>query len=458
MCHNVLNKFLELISEEIEMKFGLHFSQNRFKDLKRCLISAANLKDIDLDLYIELFLSKQLSDEDYKDLANCLTIGETYFFRDKKMFDVLRKTVIPNIIDSKRESKTITFWSSGCSTGEEAYSIAILMKELMLDFNKWNINIIGTDINLNSLSKAKEAIYGEWSFRETDVSFKNKYFDIIKSNRYKLKDEIKKCVKFNYLNLADEMYTIDNKLIKEVDIILCRNVLMYFSEEQAKKIVNRYYKVLSSKGWLVVAPSEGLFMNKTQFITTNIDKTFFYGKSEVKKQDKPYLDSEIPNKIKTIKKEETYKPLKKISEKNIEPKRIEFKVDYEEQCRLKANEGELEKALLLCKEAINQNRVNPIYYHLLASIEQELGNIKSATDALKKAIYLDPNFVMAYFDLGNLFLKLGKNKEALRNFQNVNNLLDGLQDEQNIPNTESITAGMLKHFVKNILKEKDIHL
>lgn len=221
MCHNVLNKFLELISEEIEMKFGLHFSQNRFKDLKRCLISAANLKDIDLDLYIELFLSKQLSDEDYKDLANCLTIGETYFFRDKKMFDVLRKTVIPNIIDSKRESKTITFWSSGCSTGEEAYSIAILMKELMLDFNKWNINIIGTDINLNSLSKAKEAIYGEWSFRETDVSFKNKYFDIIKSNRYKLKDEIKKCVKFNYLNLADEMYTIDNKLIKEVDIILC---------------------------------------------------------------------------------------------------------------------------------------------------------------------------------------------------------------------------------------------
>lgn len=233
---------------------------------------------------------------------------------------------------------------------------------------------------------------------------------------------------------------------------------MYFSEEQAKKIVNRYYKALSSKGWLVVAPSEGLFMNKTQFITTNIDKTFFYGKSEVKKQDKPYLDSEIPNKIKTIKKEETYKPLKKISEKNIEPKRIEFKVDYEEQCRLKANEGELEKALLLCKEAINQNRVNPIYYHLLASIEQELGNIKSATDALKKAIYLDPNFVMAYFDLGNLFLKLGKNKEALRNFQNVNNLLDGLQDEQNIPNTESITAGMLKHFVKNILKEKDIHL
>ena len=457
MCHNVSNKFLELVSEEIEAKFGLHFSENRFKDLKKCLINAANLKDIDLNLYIELFLSKQLSIEDYKELANCLTIGETYFFRDKKLFDVLRKNIIPNIIDSKRLNKTIAFWSSGCSTGEEAYSIAILMKELLVDFNQWNIKILATDINLNSLSKAKEAIYGEWSFRETDISFKNKYFDMIEPNRYKLKEEIKKCVEFSYLNLADEIYTIDNNFIKDVDIIFCRNVLMYFSEEQAKKIVNRYYRILNNKGWLIVAPSESLFLNKTEFIPTNINKTFLYGKNQMKKQNKAYLDFTTSNKINFVEKEEIYKPLKKINAKSMEPKVIECKINYEEQCRLKANEGELEKALLLCKEAINQNKVNPIYYHLLANIEQELGDIKSAVDALKKAIYLDPNFVMAYFDLGNLFLKLGKNKEALKNFDNVNILLEEFQDEQNIPNTEAITAGMLKHFVENILKEKDIH-
>jgi len=454
MCNNISNKFLKTVSEEIELKFGLYFSEHRFKDLKRCLINAANLKRIDLDLYIELFLSKRLSIQDYKELANCLTIGETYFFRDKKLFDVLRKNIIPNIIYSKRENKTITFWSSGCSTGEEAYSIAILMKELLLDFNQWNINIIATDINLNSLSKAREAIYGEWSFRETDISFKNKYFDMIEPNQYKLKEEIKKSVTFTYLNLADEIYAIDNNLIQDVDIIFCRNVLMYFSEEQAKKIVDRYYKILNSKGWLVVAPSESVFLNKTEFISTNINKTFLYGKAEEKKQNKTYFDSIILNESKCIEKDEIYKTLEKSSTESTKAKVIEYKVDYEEQCRIKANEGDLEKALLFCKEAIKQNKVNPIYYHLLASIEQELGNINNAIDALKKAIYLDSNFIMAYFDLGNLFLKIGKNKEAIKNFDNANMLLQGFQEEQNIPSTESITAGMLKHFITNILKEK----
>lgn len=454
MCNNISNEFLKIVSEEIELKFGLYFSEHRFKDLKRCLINAANLKCIDLDLYIELFLSKRLSIEDYNELANCLTIGETYFFRDKKLFDVLRKNIIPNIIYSKRDNKTITFWSSGCSTGEEAYSIAILMKELLVDFNQWNINIIATDINLNSLSKAKKAIYGEWSFRETDISFKNQYFDMIEPNQYKLKEEIKKSVTFTYLNLADEIYAIDNKLIQDVDIIFCRNVLMYFSEEQVKKIVDRYYKILNSKGWLIVAPSESLFLNKTEFISTNINKTFLYGKAEGKKQNKTYFDSIIINEFKTIEKDEIYKPLEKSSTESTQAKVIEYKVDYEEQCRIKANEGDLEKALLFCKEAINQNKVNSIYYHLLASIEQELGNIMNAIDALKKAIYLDSNFIMAYFDLGNLFLKLGKNKEALKNFDNANMLLQGLQEDQNVPSTESITAGMLKHFITNILNEK----
>lgn len=457
MCHNISNKLLECISEEIELKFGLRFSENRFKDLKRCLVSASNLKDIDLDLYIELLISKKLSVEDYKELANCLTIGETYFFRDKKLFSELRKNIIPNMIGMKRINKTVTIWSAGCSTGEEAYSIAILMKELLPDFNQWNIKIIATDINLNSLSRAKDAIYGEWSFRETDIDFKNKYFDLVESNRYRLKEEIKKCVQFYYLNLADEVYAIDNNLIKEVDIIFCRNVLMYFSEKQAERIVNRYYEILNDKGWLIVAPSESLFLNKTEFIATSINNTFLYGKNHVNKEQKNYSQFTPVGKSCFIERKEINVPVKKISVKSMESKKIENKINYEEQCRLKANEGELEKALLLCKEAINQNKVNPVYYHLLANIEQELGDIKSAVDALKKAIYLDPNFVMAYFDLGNLFLKLGKNKEALKNFDNVNILLKEFQDEQNIPNTESVTVGMLKHFVKNILKEKGLH-
>ena len=128
------------------------------------------------------------------------------------------------------------------------------------------------------------------------------------------------------------------------------------------------------------------------------------------------------------------------------------KVDYEEQCRTKANEGDLQEAMLICKKAINENKINPKYYYLLANIEQELGNTENSIITLKKAIYLDSNFVMAYFDLGNLLLKLGKNKEALKNFDNVNMLLKEFKEDQSIPSTESITAGMLNHFIANISK------
>jgi len=459
MSNNSSNELLKIVSKEIEFKFGLYFSENRLKDLKRCLINAAKLKNIDISSYIELFLTNSLSMEDCNKLANFLTIGETYFFRDEKLFIVLRTNIIPNIIQSKINNKTITFWSSGCSTGEEAYSIAIIMKELLIDFNQWNIQIIATDINSNSLIKARDAIYGEWSFRETDIKFKNQYFDMVEPNQYKLKEEIKKCVTFSYLNLADEVYAIGNKLIKDVDIIFCRNVLMYFSEEQARKIVNRYYKILNNKGWFIVAPSESMLLNKTAFIATNIKNTFLYSKIDEQKQNKLGLNAIKHKENIDIKNNEiNYKPIEKSSSEIRQSKDMDYKVDYEQQCRTKANEGNLNEAILICKKAINQNKVNPIYYHLLASIEQELGNINDAIDALKIAIYLDSNFIMAYFDLGNLLLKLGKNKEALKNFDNVNMLLQGFEEEQNIPSTEFITAGMLKHFITNILKEKDIHL
>lgn len=454
MSNNISNELIKTVSKEIELKFGLYFSENRSQDLKRCLINAANFKGINVNSYIELFLGKRLSMEDYNKLANTLTIGETYFFRDKRLFDLLRTNIIPKIIQSKRYNKTITFWSSGCSTGEEAYSIAILMKELLMDFNQWNIQIIATDINSNSLRKAREAIYSDWSFRETDIAFKSKYFDMIESNHYKLKDEIKKIVTFSYLNLADEIYSVDNKLIQDVDIIFCRNVLMYFSEEQARKIVDRYYKILNNKGRFIVAPSESLILNKTAFVYENINNIFLYSKDcEHKSNNLSFNVIKHKENIDIVKNVIHYKPIEKSGLEIKESVFEDYKVDYEEQCREKANSGNLDEALAICKKAIEQNKVNPIYYHLLASIEQELGNIKNAVDALKKAIYLDSNFIMAYFDLGNLLLKLEKNKEALKNFDNVNMLLERFRDEQTIPNTEAITAGMLKHFITNILKE-----
>jgi chemotaxis protein methyltransferase CheR len=472
MCNHISEEILKELSLEVQLRFGLYFPVNRFSDFTRCIINAANLKGVEIDKYTKLFLEKKLSSEDYKELANCLTIGETYFFRDKRLFDTLRENIIPKVIESKRQSKKITIWSSGCSTGEEPYTIAILLKEILLDYDKWDINIIATDININSLQKAKEAVYGEWSFRETDINFKNRYFDIVEDNRYKLKEDIKKSVKFSYLNLAENFLRVDNINAGEVDIVFCRNVLMYFSEEQARKIIDKYYYYINNNGWLIVAPSESLFLNKSDFVTTNVNDIFLYHKIEKVIQSK--IESNPFEKLKVYDFSMYNTPVNnngieklnfKIEEDKSEKVKLDWKqvvvsdtkVDYETTCREKANEGNLIEAKEICKKAIEQNKVKPEYYYLLASIEQEQGNLKEAVNALKKTIFLDSNFIMAYFDLGNLFLKQGKSKEALKNFQNVNMLLEMVDDEFDIPHVEDMTAGILKSFIKNMVGDKELN-
>jgi chemotaxis protein methyltransferase CheR len=468
MCNHISEEILKELSIEVGLRFGLYFPINRFSDFTRGLINAANLKGVDIEKYIELFLEKKLSSEDYKALANCLTIGETYFFRDKRLFQTLRWNIIPKLIEAKMESKKITIWSSGCSTGEEPYSIAILMKETLSDYEKWDINIIATDININSLEKAKAATYGEWSFRETDINFKNRYFDKLSNNRYQLKEHIRRSVKFFYLNLAEDFLCTDKFNVGQVDIVFCRNVLMYFSEKQARGIIDKYYRCVNNNGWLIVAPSESLFLNKSAFVTTNINDVFLYQKIKEGLQNK--IEVKIFENQKAYDFSVDYTAVNNQKRSNLnfkaEPEkedeiRLEFKrvatsdekIDYEAICRQKANEGDLIEAKAMCEKAIEQNKVKPEQYYLLATIEQELGNFKQAVDALKRAIFLDSNFIMAYFDMGNLFLKQGKIKEALKNFQNVELLLGKVEDEYEIPNVEDLTAGILKSFIKNILKE-----
>ncbi|WML37606.1 CheR family methyltransferase [Clostridium sp. OS1-26] len=467
MNDNIPNTVIENISNFIEKKFGLYFSKERFKDLMRGISCAAKQKDIDLEKYIDLILENRISEEDIKILASCLTIGETYFFRDKSLFEIMKQKILPDIINSrKNSSKSLKIWSAGCSSGEEAYSIAILVKELIPDYENWNIDIIATDINYRSLGKAREGIYGEWSFRGVDSNLKNKYFDKVEDIRYKLKDSIMELVKFHSLNLADPNYIVDGKIINNVDIIFCRNVLMYFSRPQISQIINRFYNIIANEGWLVVAPTESMFVNDTDFKSVNINNMFLFNKdiaqdNSVKIQDNhSWLKSF--SRVKEIKTNFVHKYIynkNKIKDFFIEEERNSNKLlgketviteDFELLCRSSANEGNFEEALKWCEKAISSDKINPYYYYLLASIQQEQGNIDEAIISLKKSVYLDSDFIMAYFNLGNLKLKQGKHKEAYKSFENAGMLLNKLSEEDIVPHSEDMTAGMLKQIISNI--------
>ena len=188
-CKNIPDGLLHGLSEYLTAKIGFHFTKKRWNELHPKM--AAAMIDFgfeDVGEFIEWLLSSSPTQKQIEILASHLTVGETYFFRERKAFEILEQAMLPGLIDARRRTgKRLRFWSAGCSTGEEPYSIAILLDQLIPDLKDWNITILATDINTAALRKADEGIYSDWSFRDAPPFFKDKYFERVNGNRYLLR-------------------------------------------------------------------------------------------------------------------------------------------------------------------------------------------------------------------------------------------------------------------------------
>ncbi|MDA3824116.1 MAG: hypothetical protein PF450_16090, partial [Bacteroidales bacterium] len=148
-----------------------------------------------------------LKNDHIEKFATRLTIGETYFYRDKAMLEDMAKHVLPPIIQNRHGSeKKLKIWSAGCSSGEEPYSIAMMLSELLPDFNDWKITILATDINQLALAKAASGEYKEWSFRGTPEKIRKEYFTSTSKGIFKIDYSLKKNIDFQYLNLASDPF------------------------------------------------------------------------------------------------------------------------------------------------------------------------------------------------------------------------------------------------------------
>lgn len=265
-------EFYEL-TDLIKNQCGIVFRKNKQYLLEYKL--TPRLRELNFNSfsdYIYYLKYPIINKQEIQKLINLITINETYFFREKSQIDYMIKNAIPELI--KRGKKHFRIWSAACSTGEEPYSIAILLKESYL-LNKYNFDIIATDIDTEALEKAKAGIYKKVAFRNcTDEKLLMKYFDIVNQN-YHLKKEIKSAVKFLYFNLIGNgiINYIDN-----IDYIFCRNVLIYFDIEMKKKVVELFYKVLNNEGCLFLGYAETLSKVTDKFVLTNFAEGSFYKK------------------------------------------------------------------------------------------------------------------------------------------------------------------------------------
>ena len=155
-----------------------------------------------------------------------LTVGETYFMRDSAQFAALRQDILPELIRRRQKERRLRIWSAGCASGEEPYSLAMVLSELIPDWERWSVLILGTDINKQSLARARQGLYKKWSFRQCDPGVSGRYFTP-QEQRFQIKPDIARRVSFAYLNLAEDTYPSLITNTCAMDLILCRNVAIY---------------------------------------------------------------------------------------------------------------------------------------------------------------------------------------------------------------------------------------
>ena len=513
VTQDIPDHLISQLSKFISSRTGLYFPKEKWPELKRGIkdsVPALGFKDTKSCLH--QLLSSSLTKKQFNTFIQHLTIGETFFFRNKNHFQILKDHILSELIVSRLGSgKNIRFWSAGCCSGEEPYSIAMLIDKMIPARQDWKITIMATDINLSFLQKAEKGVYTPWSFRNTPNQIIEKYFQKLEKDRFSISPHLKKMVRFHQLNLIEESYPLPVNNTQAMDVIFCCNVLMYFTSTHRTQVIRRLTQCLAKGGWLIVSPIETAFvqqsgLNEVRFPGVILHKKEFC-KGEDSNKDKYLLrekeafsfnkvDQQYPkifpdpSSLPPLHSPQTEKEIKKKSSSDSFKQDLYQKAStlykkgcYEESAqnlteflshgqpnddlfllhtesmallaKNLANLGKLDEARKWSERAINTEKLNPGYYYLLSTIFQEQGLLREAIKSLKQALYLDPKFVIAHFALGNLARQQGDFHESKKYFNNALSLLLSMDPKDILPHSEGIIVeGFVKVVQSMINKEQ----
>ena len=219
---------------------------------------------------------------EWKLLTQEITTGESYFFRDRGQISVLREHLFPTLIKAKRAAVesgqqtqlSLRVWSAGCSTGEEAYTLAILLRDLLPDIAQWNLQILATDVNPAAIQKAELGLYKRWSFRQTSPDLKRHFTETAQG--WQIHSHIRQMITFRHGNLLQDSAPTTFSITHGMDLILCRNVFIYFGAEAIAQVLRRFHDSLSPEGYLMVGHAELQGQDLSQFQTLNFPESLVY--------------------------------------------------------------------------------------------------------------------------------------------------------------------------------------
>lgn len=356
-----------------------------------------------------------------------LTIGETFFFRHVEQFNAIRDRVLPEVIERNQKSRALRIWSAGCATGAEPYSIAILLKQFWPEIlSQWDVTILGTDINRAFLDQARQGRFGDWALRATPVEVANACF-VRSGADWILRPECRRCVSFDYHNLVQVPYPSVQAEQGSWDIILCRNVMIYFSHEMNRRIVGQFRGCIADDGWLVVGHAESNTELFQAFETVNAAEAVLYRKTAT---PRPSI----------------------ATAQNGGRRANSLAIPRPEAAAGSAIENQAEDAN--CRgEQLDRRSLDPEGHLRHALLLQERGRLSEAEKSLRRAIYLDRKSAVAHYYLGLLLKRRSELKSARRCFRNVLRLLEPIDRRAAIPIVRGIDVSALTELARSQFEE-----
>ena len=488
------NKFRNFITN----RGGLYFKDHDLSDLEGAISTRMLEHRFDSPVtYYNYITASEKKEDEFRELLNLITINHTYFFRNEPHFKALKEKILPEIIErklrayqnsDKEEKPELRIWSAGCSSGEEPYSIAMIIKDVIGNIEDWNITIFATDASTNVLSRARKGLYGKNTVKYSDSDYLNRYFTErefeARDRKFEIDDSIKDMVNFAYFNLMDEDYPVG------LDVIFFRNVSIYFELETTIKVMSKIYSSLADDGYLFIGYSETLQFMPDKFQMVSWGDSIYYRKllkGEGRRLEMPKSIEEEKLDIDKVLEEisraqaiaeleaeaKKAKPSKKIEEilveiiKSMHLKEYDTALKLIEEAHLadkKAvdpyylaaeifmNQGRIEEAKLKLFEALKLNSLFAPAHYLLGCMYIEENVLDSAKECLRKALYIDKKFLIAHFYLALAFKNEGSSKDAIREYRNTLKLLSKTKPEDVVAYSGGFNAATLMSVCRDNLE------
>ncbi|QEL16617.1 CheR family methyltransferase [Limnoglobus roseus] len=408
---------------------GLAYYADKDADLAARLGARMGVRGVtDCGAYLRVLADEPDGEAELDALITDLTIGETFFFRHREAFAALRDVVFPDLIARNRDRRRLRIWSAGCSVGAEPYSISILLRrDLAAAVAGWDVTVVGTDINRAFLARACRGLYEGWVLRGVPDDLRAACFTPAGS-AWQLVPEYRAGVSFQYHNLVANPFPSLLHDLADFDLILCRNVTIYFGPEIIRRLIGQFHQSLTDGGWLVVGHSEPNLELFREFRTVNAGGAVLYQKlagSGATREPSVMWPVPTPTVQPPPSAPAAWAPwegltdLAMLTPRVPPPEPIANAPTGLDAVRRLADRGAWAEAARGCEELLARNSLNPAAHFYHGMVLEHLGRPADAERALRRVIYLDRSHALAHYHLSLFLQRHGRLGEAARSFGNA---------------------------------------